>query len=165
MADQPPDFETILRALVSQQVRFVIVGGLAMRLHGSAYVTDNIDVGYAGDPDNLFSLARALTPLHPRLRGAPPDLPFRIDLRTLQIGKNFTLRTDAGNLNVLGDIPGSESFDELWKNADERPLFGFNVRVASIPNLISMKRAAGRRKDQDHIRELEALQKLIFDDK
>jgi predicted nucleotidyltransferase len=164
VADQPPDFETILRALVGHQVRFVIVGGLAMRLHGSAYITDDVDVGYARDLDNLSSLARALAPLHPRLRGAPPELPFRIDLRTLQIGQNFTLETDAGNLDVLGDIPGSSSFDELWKNADEKPLFGFNVRVASIPDLISMKRAAGRRKDQDHLRELEALQKLILDE-
>jgi hypothetical protein len=158
--DSQPDFQTLLTALNAHRVRCVLIGGWAMRCHGSQYFTADMDLGYARDPDNLAALADALAPLHPRLRGVPEDLPFRWDARTLKAGLNFMLVTDAAYVDLLGHIPGVTSFDALWHHSTEMNLFGLPVRVASLEDLIAMKRATGRAKDQAHIQELERLRKL-----
>ncbi len=69
------DFERLLQALHTAGVKFVLGGGLAMVAHAAATLTGDVDVCYARDPENLERLAQALAPFHPRLRGAPPDLP------------------------------------------------------------------------------------------
>lgn len=73
------DFRALLEALCEAEVRFVIVGGVAATLHGSARLTQDIDVVYARDSENLARIARALAPLRPYLRGAPSGLPFQLD--------------------------------------------------------------------------------------
>ena len=98
----PPDFEKILALLLDHGVRFVVIGGVAMRLHGSSHITEDIDILYSRDPENLEALANAFRDHHPRLRGAPADLPFRWDARTLRAGLNFTLTTDFGPVDTLG---------------------------------------------------------------
>src|SRR5437867_7941495 len=80
----PSDFTRILDRLHAEGVEFVVAGGLAMVAHGSSIVTRDFDLCYRRTPDNLARLARAIAPLHPRLRGAPGDLPFLFDVRTLQ---------------------------------------------------------------------------------
>jgi predicted nucleotidyltransferase len=157
-----PNFQDALAALHARQVRFVLIGGLALMSHGSETFTRDMDLCYARDPANLTALAEALAPLHPRLRGAPEGLPFVLDARTLRSGANFTLVTDAGEMDLLGDVLGAESFEALWERSTEMQVFGVPVRVASLDDLISMKRAAGRVKDEPHLRELERLRKLAF---
>lgn len=153
--------EAILSALVRGEVRFVLVGGVAMRLHGSASFTEGLDVFYSRDRDNLAALAGALRPHAPRLRGAPPDLPFSWELRTLEAGTNFALDTDAGPLELLGELSGVSSFRDLSSRAVHLRLRDLYVPVASLPDLITMKTAAGRPKDRAHLRELEALRALL----
>lgn len=77
-------------------MRLVIVGGLAVAIHGSAYVTYDMKFCYARDAENLSSLAQALQPYNPRLRGASVGLPFCVDEQSLRSGLNFTLTTDIG---------------------------------------------------------------------
>ncbi|MGQ0655275.1 MAG: nucleotidyltransferase, partial [Betaproteobacteria bacterium] len=79
-------------------MEFVVVGGVAMVLRGSSRVTVDLDVCYSRDVENLRRLAAALAPYRPRLRGAPPELPFQWDERTLASGLNFTLATDLGDV-------------------------------------------------------------------
>lgn len=76
MPEQLPDFRPVIEVLSVQGVRFVLIGGLAMSAHGSAHVTQDIDIGYAHDRQNIKMLHQALALLHPRLRGLPLDLPF-----------------------------------------------------------------------------------------
>jgi predicted nucleotidyltransferase len=161
VSDLQTGWSSLLLSLHRHQVRFVLIGGVAMRLHGAAHLTDDVDLLYARDLDNLRALAEALAPLHPRLRGADPDLPFRWDLRTLRAGLNFTFDTDAGAVDLLGEVPGIDSFEGVWERADEMELLGTTVRIASLPDLIAMKRAAGRPKDELHLRELERLRALL----
>jgi predicted nucleotidyltransferase len=160
MRDDWPDFPAILEALSGANVRYVLIGGLAMIAHGSAHVTSDIDVGYARDRANIGSAVRALQGLHPRLRGFPEDLPFVWDEQTLRSASNVTLATDAADLDMLGDIPGVDDFEGLWARSKEVELYGLKVRVASVDDLIAMKRAANRPKDQSHLLELYALKKL-----
>src|SRR5947209_2629032 len=104
--ESSPDFRQLLLALQQGNVRWVLIGGVAMRIHGSQYTTDDLDLCYARDDGNLAALAEALAPFHPRLRGAPEGLPFVLDARTLRSGANFTLVTDAADVDLLGDVPG-----------------------------------------------------------
>jgi predicted nucleotidyltransferase len=158
---QVDDFQQIIAVLTAASLRFVIVGGVAMRLQGSAHLTDDIDFAVARDPENLEAAIKALAPYHPALRGAPPGLPFFWEVRTLRNIMNITLRTDLGSVDLFGELAGAGSFEQLWNDATLLDLDGVPVRVASIRSLIAMKRAAGRPKDLSHLMELEQMQKQI----
>lgn len=99
----------------------------------------------------------ALAPLEPYLRGAPPGLPFRLDVDTVQRGLNFTLATGVGLIDLLGEIAGGGSYERLLGETVEMMLFGKPTRVLGLRALIRVKRAAGRVKDLETIAELETL--------
>ena len=138
----------LLAALQSHGVEFVVIGGLAGLAHGSSYPSYDLDVAYARDRGNLERLVAALEEIGVTLRGAPADLPFRLDVRTLENGANFTFATPYGDFDVLADVAGMKSYDDLRQGSDEKRIAGHTVPVASIDHLIAMKRAAGRDKDK-----------------
>lgn len=138
----------LLETLERHSVDFVVVGGVAGLAQGSSYPTFDLDVAYARDPANLRRLANALAAIGVTLRGAPPDLPFQPDAQTLANGANFTFDTEFGSFDILGDIAGIKSYEELRRHAQLQRIAGVEVRVASLEDLISMKRAANRVKDQ-----------------
>ena len=151
------DFARLLAALVEGGVEFVVIGGFAATAHGSAHVTVVLDIVYARSPHNLACLAAALAPLRPYLRGAPPGLPFQLDAETLRRGLNFTLTTDAGDLDMLGEATGGGTYEALLLGSEVRRVFGLDVRFIDLETLIRLKRAAGRPKDLERIAELEAI--------
>jgi len=161
---EPPimelDAPALLRRLTSHRVEFVLIGGLAMIAHGSAYITKDLDVCYSRKPANIAALVSALTPLHPYLRGAPPGLPFRWDAPTIQAGLNFTLITDLGDLDLLGEISGIGGYDQAVLQSEERNIYDLTIRILTLDGLIAAKKAAGRAKDLGHILELEELKKM-----
>ncbi len=161
MPELLPDFPNILATLEAAQVRFVLIGGLAMVAHGSAHITVDIDICYARDQENLAALVAALKPSNPHLRGAPEGLPFFFDTRMFANTLNLTLATEAGAVDLLGEVPGVISFDALWERSVVIELEGIAVHVASLDDLIAMKEAAGRPKDQLHALELKALRAVI----
>ncbi len=107
------DFEGLLRALSGARVEFIMVGGVAARAHGSARLTQDLDIVYRRTAENVARLVAALSPLRPYLRGAPSGLPFRFDERTAEAGLNFTLSTSLGDLDLLGEIVRGGGFDAL----------------------------------------------------
>ncbi len=147
-AARPAPFDPLraLKVLNDHGVRFVLIGGFAGRLQGSPTVTNDLDLCYARDPENLERLAAALQELHARLRGAPDNIPFVLDPNTLAAGLNFTFATDAGNLDVLAPS-GVRTFEELERTAEPMDLDGLTVNVASLDDLIRMKQASARPKD------------------
>lgn len=151
------DFPRLLGALHATGVRFIIVGGAAAAAHGSARLTLDLDVVYERSPENIERLVSALAPLHPYLRGAPEGLPFVLDAATLKAGLNFTLVTDAGWIDLLGEIAGGGRYDQLLPSTMELDLFGCPTRVLDLDRLIDTKRAAGRPRDLEAIAELEVL--------
>jgi predicted nucleotidyltransferase len=151
-----------LETVAKHRVRFVVIGGIAANLRGSTTLTQDVDVCYARDEQNLGRLADALKELHARLRGAPSDVPFVLDAKTLAMGDHFTFVTDAGSVDILGHpsgVPGG--YEELERAAEDMNLGGFSVKVASIDDLIRMKRAAGRPKDLIEVEVLGALRDEI----
>ena len=155
------DFRAILQLLNDAQVRYVVVGGLAMHLHGANNFTVDVDVSYARDTQNVTALVQALATKHARLRGVPEDLPFVLDTRTFRNVLNLTLETDLGDLDLLGEAAGVDSFEALWERSVRMDLDDLSVHVASLDDLIAMKRAAGRPKDREHLLQLEALRRLL----
>lgn len=140
----------LLSALVRHGVDFVLVGGMAGIALGSSYPTYDLDVAYARDEANLERLARALQELQVSLRvkGEAANLPFLPEARTLANGANFTFVTQFGMFDVLGDLAGVRSYEDLRRDATSQEIEGHQVRVASIDHLIAMKRAANRPKDK-----------------
>lgn len=151
------DFATLFHRLSDEEVEFVVVGGLAVISHGHIRATLDLDICYARTPENLERLVRALGPLDPRLRGAPSDMPFFWDVRTLRNGLNFTLTTTAGDIDLLGEVTGLGGYGDIALAADTSELYGAEVRILSLPDLIRSKAAAGRAKD---LVDLEALREL-----
>lgn len=153
MTDRPlprkaPEVHELLEPLVRHGVDFVVVGGMAGLAHGSNYPSFDLDVAYARDRGNLERLVKALQEIGVRLRGAPPDLPFQLDVQTLENGANFTFVTPFGDFDVLADVGGISSYERLRADSEHKEIADVPVRVASIDHLIAMKRAANRTKDQ-----------------
>jgi hypothetical protein len=151
------DFPALLRTLAEAAVRFIIVGGAAATAHGSARLTQDLDLVYERSPENLRRLVAALGPHEPYLRGAPPGLPFVLDEATLRRGLNFTLTSKLGDVDLLGEIVGGGGYADLEPHAVELELFGVRCLCLGLDKLIDVKRAAGRPKDLEALAELVAI--------
>jgi hypothetical protein len=150
-------FAELLRVLAASDVEFVLVGGVAAAAHGSPRSTQDLDIVYSRQDKNLKKLVQALNPLKPYLRGAPPGLPFRFDVATLKAGLNFTLTTDLGWIDLLGEVAGGGNYQLLSAHAAPIEMFGMSCRVLNLDMLIHTKRAAGRPKDFEDVAELETI--------
>jgi len=138
-------------------VEFVLVGGVAATIHGSARATFDVDIVYERSPDNIDRLVAALSPIRPYLRGVPPGLPFSFDAATVARGLNFTLETSLGDLDLLGEIDRRRPVRRSVAFHRSPHRFGLQCRCVSLSKLIDLKRAAGRPKDNEALAELEAL--------
>lgn len=163
MSEPPFDPLEALRTLVEQGVRFVLIGGFAAALRGSPVITGDLDVCYARDEENLRALAQALRRLGATLRGVAAEVPFRLDAQTLRAEDHFTFSTNAGPLDCLGTPSGTDGFADLDASATDEDLDGLVVRVASLDDLIRMKRAAGRPPDLVALEWLSALRDELGD--
>lgn len=153
------DAQEILRRLTARGVDFVVVGGIAAVLHGSAQMTFDLDICYATDRANLQALAEVLLDLRARLKDVRDTVPFVADVQTLRRVEMLTLTTELGELDVLAR-PGSLGYEALRRSAERFDLGGYSVLVASIDDLIAMKVATGRTKDLAAVDELEEIKQL-----
>jgi len=154
------DFKIALKTLIDGQVSFVVAGAYAAVAQGSGLVTRDLDICYERTPENFKRIVAALKPYHPRLRGAPANIPFVFDERTLAQGMNFTFETDFGDIDLLGELSGVGDFPKIARDSITIQLHGMKIQVASLDTLIRSKRAAGRPKDLNALPELEALKEL-----
>ena len=161
--DPAADFqpESVIRLLGLHGVRYVLIGGLAAVTHGAPLVTQDIDLCYARVADNLDRLAEALREIHAQLRGAESGLPFKLGATAIRKGDAFTFTTDLGWIDIMATPAGTSGYDDLARTAETYDLFGYRVLVASVDDLIRMKRAAGRPKDLLALEELGALREEL----
>jgi hypothetical protein len=137
----------LLALLAEREIRFAVIGGVALIARGVQRATEDLDIAYARDRENLARLAAALATIHPRLRGVPADLPFVLDEASLRSGLNFTLDTDLGPLDLLGEVPGLGTFEHVDAASSEIEIDTTRVLVLTLDGLEASKRAAGRPKD------------------
>ena len=147
-----PEFqpERILEALNKRKVRHVLIGGFAAVIHGSPYVTTDLDIAPAGDMENLGRLSAALRDLHARVWTStePAGLAFEHDAESLARVETWNLITDHGRLDVTFRPSGTSGFDDLIRDAVHLTILGHDVDVASLADVIRSKEAAGREKDR-----------------
>jgi hypothetical protein len=122
-----------------------------------------VDICYARDADNLERLATVLSDSAAIRRGLPPDAPRMppLDARTLRAGGLFTLMTRFGAFDLLADPDPGLDYEQLIARAVERRVAGVGVHVASLADLMAMKRAAGRPKDRIELEILGALREEL----
>ena len=155
------EIESAVDSLIAHKVDFVIVGGVAIIAYGVPYATFDLDFCYSRTTENLKKIVSALAPFKPRSRDFPKGLPFVWDERTLLNGTNFTLETTIGDIDLLGEVAGVGSYQDVFDSSENLPLFDYEVRVLTLDALIKSKKAAGRPKDLDVLPQLEALQEVL----
>lgn len=147
----------LLQRLDDAGFEFVVVGGYAGVLHGSSYVTDDLDICAVLTSANVGKLRTALADLQPRHRMTSKKLSFLDYPPADQSVNNLYLETEGGILDVLSSVLGVGDYQRLRQNAIEVPLFGRKCRVISLEDLILAKEAMGRDKDLLTAKELRAI--------
>ena len=156
--NKPFNPNAILRVLARHEVRFILIGGLAGSSLGSPTVTLDLDICYERERSNYPRLVGALRELEVSLRGAPADLPFQLDERTIELGDSFTFNTPFGPFDCLGTPSGTSGYADLQKSATELTIDAdTRVLVCSLDDLMRMKRAANRPKDRIELEILAAV--------
>ncbi|MEX1046584.1 MAG: hypothetical protein WD757_04245 [Actinomycetota bacterium] len=146
-----PEFspEDILRILERHRVRYVVVGGYAATLHGSSQVTFDVDVTPKRDKENLRRLSDAMAELNARVwtNDEPDGLPFGHDAESLGRANIWNLVTDHGRFDITFKPAGTEGYEDLKRDAVRLNIFGIDVPVASLADVVRSKETAGREKD------------------
>jgi hypothetical protein len=147
-----PEFdpEGIVRAMDRRGVRYVLVGGFAAVIHGSPYITTDLDIVPQLEAANLGRLSQALRDLHARMwtSSEPEGLAFEHDATSLARVETWNLITDHGRLDITFRPSGTAGFDDLARDAVRLTILGIEVSVASLADVIRSKEAAGRDKDR-----------------
>jgi predicted nucleotidyltransferase len=150
----------MVRGLGEAGVKYVVIGGVAGAAHGSVRVTDDLDICYETSEENRSRLAALLVGWQAYLRGVEPGLPFILDERTLRDSETLTLVTSQGNLDLFQRVAGVGSYADCIARSEGVAVGDVRFDVLDLRALIDAKRAAGRGKDIEHLRELEALLEL-----
>lgn len=151
------EFEKLLPVLVNGEVEFILVGGVAGIVHGSARTTYDVDLVYARTDANIERLVNALSSHAPYLRDVAPGLPFSWDAKAIRGGLNFTLTTTLGHLDLFGEIARGETYNDLLPHCFDVDAFDVRFKCVDLPTLIRIKEVAGRAKDREAIAELRVL--------
>jgi predicted nucleotidyltransferase len=147
----------LLRRLAEAGVEFVVIGGYAAVIHGSAYVTDDVDICAVLSPDNVEKIRKALADLRPVHRQTHRKLSFLEVPAPGQPLQNLYLRTDHGVIDILTSVLGVGDFARLKERAGRAEAFGVSCAVMSLEDLIAAKEAVGREKDLLTAKELRAI--------
>jgi len=166
-AEPPLDLERILRTLDRHKVSYLVVGGTAANAYGATRVTRDFDCLPERTSENLERLAAAMRQLNARLRvegltdAEAQQLPTPIDGFSLRQMAISTWRTDAGDFDVLADIPDGNGrhlgFQELTPRSATVTMGDVTIRIAALEDVIASKEWANRPKDRDALPELRAI--------
>lgn len=155
------DLEKAITSLSKNDVEYVIVGGVAITLHSSGYITRDLDFCYARDKENIKRLVTALAPFSPKPRNWSEGSHFFFDESSLSSGTNFTFETTIGDIDLLGEVKGIGDFKNALSNSVTFEIYGFPVKAFDLDALIVSKTAADRPKDHLVLPELLALKEAL----
>lgn len=158
MSTSPLRLRELLERLVEAEIRFVLVGGLAVNAWGYVRGTQDVDVVPDPDPENLGKLDEVLRELGGKVDVGGRLLDSDAISTFLRTGDRTFVRTELGQVDVLQGLPQVPRYEELEKQAKQIDIGGLEVRVCSLEHLLEMKRASDRARDHDDIQALEAAQ-------
>jgi hypothetical protein len=151
MTDAAPlDPERLVKALAAHDVRYVLIGALAARMHGFPRVTADADITPNRDAGNLERLADALRELNARVytETVPEGLVFDCSAAMLDRSDMWNLVTDAGRIDIAFMPSGTKGYDDLARQAVRFEVFGVALDVARLEDILRSKEAADRPKDR-----------------
>lgn len=156
----PLDPGRIIGTLDKHDVRFVLIGALAARLHGFPRLTADADITPAGDPPNIEKLAKALRELRAKVytEAVPEGLKFDCSAAMLSRAEMWNLVTSAGRIDIAFKPAGTDGYDDLASSAEKFKAYGVVFLAASLSDIIRSKEAAGRQKDRDDVAIMRAMQ-------
>jgi predicted nucleotidyltransferase len=156
--------DALLKLLTDAEVDFILVGAYAAIAHGSQQRTEDLDICHARTRANYKKLISVLAPLHTRPIDLPASLKVPFDESSLAQGTNFTLMTDEGRLDLMGELSGVGGYHELFPDSAVVDFAGVRCRIASLEKIIRSKEAADRPKDRAALPELRALLQIKSSD-
>jgi predicted nucleotidyltransferase len=149
------DLAGLVRALADHRVRFVVIGGVAVAAHGYLRATEDLDIVPDPDRENLDRLGNALVAIDARLAtDATRELGPR-ERQALYQGRNLTLSTTLGDVDVVQRLAGVPGFAELFADSQEASIGGVPIAVSSRDHLIAMKAARGSAQDRADLERLQ----------
>jgi hypothetical protein len=143
------DLRALLATLHVHRVDYIVIGGVAVQVHGHRRTTKDLDVVAAPDLENLKRFAAALADLQARPRDVHGGPPSADRLAAAPIVPPLT--TAHGELHILRDVPGAPPYAQLRSRALVIDFEGLTIAVAGLDDLIAMKRASGRPADERDI--------------
>ncbi len=157
------DFQRIFKELSDEGIDYVVIGGLAVNLHGIPRMTYDIDLMILLNARNVKKLVSKLKSWGylPRVPVQPEDLADEQIRNSWVREKNmkaFSFYSDKqplGEIDLIIDSP--IPYEEVRKRATILDLGGVNVPVISIPDLIELKLKSGRKQDHSDIEHLRNL--------
>ena len=155
------DLKILLERLLKNEVECVLIGGFAAVVHGSASLTQDLDVCFNFTPENIRKLLRALESTHPQVRAGGGMKPLGDDVERLARYKNLYIQTDLGRLDLLGDIAAIGDYKNVAAHTVSVELFGLACSVLDIASLVKSKEALGRPKDKEVVLQLKAIQEKL----
>jgi hypothetical protein len=160
----PADPESIFRALAEHEVDYLVIGGIAVRVHGYPRTTQDVDVIPDPSRANLRRLAAALRALEARpIDERGEELPLDLSHpESLAVG-NYFFSTRSGALDLFnGSRPDLRRYRRLAEASIEVKLDQLSIHIVGKDDLIRLKREAGRDKD---LRDIAALTAQPSDDR
>jgi predicted nucleotidyltransferase len=148
----------LLERLIEADVRFILVGGLAVNAWGYMRATQDVDVVPDPDGENLARLDGLLREVGGRVDVGGRLLDANAISTFLRTGDRTLVRTELGQVDVLQGLPQVPRYEELEKEAKEIDVDGLSIRVCSLEHLLEMKRAGNRHRDKDDLEALEGNQ-------
>ena len=144
-------FARILDDLNEAEVRYVLIGGIALIRHGVVRATRDIDAVFDPDPQNVNRIKSLVS----KWEATRPDgSPIPDDGITSE--RSIHLSTSMGDLDLVSEGASGFSFEELLARADRRKVDGVEAPICSLADLVAMKRAVGRERDLADLADLEA---------
>ncbi len=158
MSTDPLRLRELLERLIEAEVRFVLVGGLAVNAWGYVRGTGDVDVVPDPSRENLSKLDSLLRELEGKVEVGGRLLDSNSISAFLRTGDRTLVQTQLGRIDVLQGLPQVPRYEELERNGKDVNLDGLPLRVCSLEHLLAMKRASGRARDRDDLEALEAIQ-------
>lgn len=159
--ERPLDLIRLFETLARHGVDYVVIGGVAVQVHGHRRTTMDLDLVPRRSEDNLRRLGSALEELEAQPRDAPQGEAqiSAADPERLAIAAAVPpLSTRHGQLHILNEPKGARPFDRLRDAALVVKVEGIEIPIVALDDLLRMKRASGRPADLEDIAALVALE-------
>ncbi len=159
-------YEDIFREFGKKKIRYLVVGGLAVNLHGIPRMTQDLDLLVGMDESNILSIIKSLKALgyKPRLPVNPEDLANEeirdkwVKEKNIKVFTFFHSKESVQEVDIL--LVSPLDFKEAYKHKVVKKAAGMSISLVAIKDLIKMKKELERKTDLYDVKMLETLLRM-----